>query len=59
MTRVGEYADKAFRMLPGVWSMCNFKILSGVDKLREILKAILYGPKFKEITCEGLCTKKA
>lgn len=43
MTRVGEYADKAFRVLPAIRSTCKFKILSGVDRLREILKSILHG----------------
>lgn len=43
VTRVGEYADKAFRVLPAMWPMCKFKILSGVDRLREILKSVLHG----------------
>lgn len=43
MTRVGEYAGKAFRVLPAMWSTCTFKILSGVDRLREMLKSILHG----------------
>lgn len=57
---VGDCVGKAFRGLPAVWYIRNFKILSGVGKWREILKAILHGPEFKEIiTREGLCSWKA